>query len=185
MSYGTNAKFMIDALGKIDPPLSNFLHGYLNSSMQEYIHVIWQTYTNPRSHHSTLARSILAEELEQAVSSERLSNVNLLEFLNSYPVIQTGSHCQLLLSPLNFYTNLATFIGAKSLKAKVSLNNMCSTIGLQGANYTGPGWLLYRGKNIKLFEYPGAKMDTTFVGSEMTDRFWDFRKLKHTDVDAV
>ncbi|WP_288349461.1 hypothetical protein [uncultured Thalassospira sp.] len=173
MKFANNKTIMFEALRSENIHLARYLEDLKDKSLHDYIEGIWSRDVPEISVGSDKARRYLVSGI--CKSHPSIHSKEILEEIRKTPVIQTGTHCQLLLSPLNFSTHIAASIGSRSQGQNVQMHYMCATLGMQGANYQGPGWLSHRGESIKLFNLSRAEMDRTFVSSRQTRSSWKFQ----------
>ncbi len=141
------------------------LQGCSEMSLGTYAASLWRAGGAPASQQGKLARKLLMAELSVELG-ERFgveeARAALAQF-SSTPLFQTSDHCQLILDPTTFYTNLVYRLGAVRSRRKYLFVNACSTVTLESKGKSGPGWLATDASAINVLGWRRRDLSRTSV----------------------
>jgi hypothetical protein len=145
-------------LARACPELYAAFAAWRDKPLADYATHLYKAPTIPLLDAATVreSRSILAAELEPWARSQLAPAVAdaLLADVADRPVLQTGDHAELLVSPLNFATNSVAALGARGSARAAFVVNAASTVTLRTKAGVGPGLLQVGGTRFNLFGLP-------------------------------
>lgn len=153
------------AMETISPSVIANLKANWDDSLSSYIKQVWQKPISCSSKIAVQSREIFYSALKIFFTTQPIDFEKAVSEFNSYPILQTGPHCQLYVNDIDFNAILISYMGSQlhQLKHTFILNSVTRT--LQWSKKQGPAWLNLKNDVINLFNLSSKQMSRLSVCS--------------------
>lgn len=154
-------------------PVDTDFEQYLDCPTRSFLTRMNLNKVSPQSGATILSRELLESQLLASLAEigDSETSVARAEFRNG-PMLRTGSHAELIWDPHIFLDHLAAYIGVAAAGRQTIFRYTCSTITLEAARHSGPGWVPCNGgRKLKLFKIPRRLMSKTSLVACTADQF--------------
>jgi len=142
LGVGERARARLLPLERYCPEVAAEIDAGLQEPLRAYAARLFRPVPPPATRHARAARAHFLSELRAAVEAVAPGAAAAAEreFL-ARPVIQSASHCQLLLDRSSFYAALVSRMGVLATAGSFLVSYQCATNTLESRPGKGPGWV--------------------------------------------